>query len=431
MASRFSKALLLFLAADLCLMLVAVTQASGIRSLPQINPGDEWVFYEVWEKAEGRSTPLVVTATVQGLERLSGYEAYVIEYRAVTSSTGSPVYVLTRWITADWLELKEALTIIGPRNLTSTRIPTQPVKLLETPLEVGRSWHIDTVLEVSTTIGAETNRTTLEYGGIECAVTSIVDLEVISGSYRTYLVEQRQGGVLQSRRWISIEAAEAPLILDMQSIVKYEEYSQDRAAVTGELADYKSRSMGTDSLRLAGLGLKNVFSIAAAAVVGYGTYIFQGFVKDPQRRRPRHRLLEPLGCFFLAIGLVFVVFSGLIYYLAFSSSLVISRVLVQILTGYSLLEWSAFFLSAGFTPPILHEDQVQPGPARRIYCIRSTDDPGHLQAPRTDPGASGSGVFLLDPHGGRPAPVGCWARPGRRRSPHLSYGIKGLERTIR
>ena len=353
MAKGFSKILLIILlTVNLSILLVKTMPVSGRESLPPINVGDEWVFYEVWEPTKNKSIPLVVTVTVQKTERFRGYEAYVIEYRAASSVSGSLVYTLTRWITADWLELKQVSSYVASGNVTSTLIPTPAMKLFEAPLEVGKSWSLDTVLEVSTTNESRTTQTTVRYDGIRCAVTSIADVEVISGHFRAYLIEQRRSGVLQSRRWVSFEAESSPLILGVSSVVKYEEYYQDKVTVTGELVSYKSKAVGEDNLRVANFGFNTIFGVTFTVVVAYAVYTIQKLVRYPQLRRPRHNLLKPAGYLFLMIGIIMIFFNILIYFFVSNSPLIFSRVLLNISEGYSLKEWCALFLSLGLTPLI-------------------------------------------------------------------------------
>jgi hypothetical protein len=361
LAKEHSKILLLILlTANLSILLVKTIPVSGKESLPPINVGDEWVFYEVWEPTKNKSIPLVVTVTVQKTERFRGYEAYVIDYRAESSISGGLVYTLTRWITADWLELKQVSSFVASGNVTSTLIPNPAMKLIEAPLEVGKSWSLDTVLEVSTTNESRTTQNTVRYDGIRCTVTSIADVEVISGHFRAYLIEQRHSDVLQSRRWVSFETESPPLILAVSSIVKYEEYSQDKVTMTGELVSYRSKAVGADNLRIANFEFNTIFGVAFIVVVAYAVYTIQKLVRHPQLRRSRHNLLKPVGYLFLMIGTILTFFIILIYFLVFNSPLIISAVLLNILEGYSLKEWSALFLSLGLTPLIFVKLRYNP-----------------------------------------------------------------------
>lgn len=346
--------------------------ANGQEGLPPIDVGDEWVFFETW-KQEGKSLLLEVTVTVLRTEGFRGYQAYVLEYKAVNSQKDRLVYTFTQWLTADWLELKEVWEW-KPANITDAYVSTPPLRLLQAPLTVGKRWVLDSTVEVTTTNETSTTQTIVKSEGVERVVTSVVDVEPPAGKFSAFLIEQRHNGKLESRSWIGFEAVWPPLALNVMMTVKYEAYLSN-VTISGEL-HYWSRAPGLERLRVASIEFRRIIDVAVTIgsiliASGYALYRFrilprlisytiQRVTRHPQLRRPRYNLLKPMSYLALIIGVILTLSGYQLYRLSFSdlSPPIFWPVFLEL--SAQTIRWGAGVSALGLVPLVFMRVRFSP-----------------------------------------------------------------------
>ncbi|MEM3501842.1 MAG: hypothetical protein QXH16_05535 [Candidatus Bathyarchaeia archaeon] len=364
----FKVTVLLPLLLSINIIFTQFQPVSGDGDLPPLNIGDESVYIETWKFKDGTAVIFGVTSKVQRTEQIRGHQAYLIEYTAREPSSGRLVYFIRRWVTGDWLLLMQTTNILAAGNVTYVETSTPPVRLLASPLRVGETWGQVATWNLTKINGTISSQGLVEYSNVECYVTSSEVLEFNSGKFHTVIVEQRRDGVLQSRSWVGLRV-EGPLIsLDMRTVVKYEDYSMMDHTVTGELVSHRSVTVGEEDIRLVGLSFVQILEVVSLVVLAGAFYKISRFVKRPRSFEATWNLLDPVGFTLMLAGLTVTALTLLTYSLIYTSNPTISFVLINVLTRYSLLEWSAFLLCSGSVPLIFRRLGFSP----RFLAVSTT-----------------------------------------------------------